>query len=39
MQKSAPYLVTSLLAFTIAALPGCASFSETTEPKADEPTP
>ncbi|MET4025250.1 tetratricopeptide (TPR) repeat protein [Marinobacter sp. MBR-99] len=39
MQKSAPYLVTSLLAFTIAALPGCASFSGTTEPKADEPTP
>ena len=39
MQKSAPYLVTSLLALTIAALPGCASFSETTEPKADEPTP
>ncbi|MGP9833345.1 tetratricopeptide repeat protein [Marinobacter sp. NSM] len=39
MQKSAPYLATSLLAFTIAALPGCASFSETTEPKADEPTP
>jgi len=39
MQKSAPYLVTSLLAFTIAALPGCASFSETTEPKADKPTP
>lgn len=39
MQKSAPYLVTSLLAFTIAALPGCASFSETTEAKADETTP
>ncbi|MFB2706768.1 MULTISPECIES: tetratricopeptide repeat protein [Marinobacter] len=39
MQKSAPYLVTSLLAFTIAALPGCASFSETKETKADEPTP
>lgn len=37
MQRSAPYLATCLLAFTIAALPGCASFSGTSEPTAEEP--
>ena len=35
MHKSAPYLVTCLLGFTVAVLPGCASFSGTAE----EPAP
>ncbi|MFO8141701.1 MAG: tetratricopeptide repeat protein [Marinobacter sp.] len=37
MQKSAPYLVTCLLGFSLAVLPGCASFSGTSEQTVDEP--
>ncbi|GGC81568.1 tetratricopeptide repeat protein [Marinobacter halophilus] len=37
MQRSAPYLVTCLLGFTIAVLPGCAAFSGTSEPTAEAP--
>src|SRR5690606_23499273 len=36
MQKNAPYLATCLLGLTIAALPGCASFSGTSEQPAPD---
>lgn len=39
MLKSAPYLVTCLLGFTLATLPGCASFSGSPEPQEEPATP